>query len=133
MNVDQFIAANLPARFQVSELDMFKNFTLDMTESYHTQWNEDGRVERVPAMQRISGQKESERKLWHIKPASQDNVAKLDKAEHAERLAATQASYAADDNFELEVDPYTFAIGLANACRAYGFEPTFLLDEDGEF
>lgn len=133
MTVDQFLAANLPAGFYPTDVECFQNFGLDMTECYHKQWNEAGRVERVPAMQKVSGQKQSERMLWHVGPATPANAAAARDAERAANVEAMAAKYAANPEFELEVDPCTFAIGLAKAYRHHtGEMPTFLLDDDGE-
>ncbi len=125
MTVDQFIAQYVPA---VSDLDCFRNFDLDMTQSMVIR-EVDGRLAMVPAMDRVSGQKESERKLYSI--VSRPPMAPVDL--RAENLAEHTAQYAANPAYEVEVDYFAFAIGLANACREYGFEPTFLLDENGDF
>ena len=133
MTVDQFLAANLPAGFYPSDVECFENFGLDMTESYSKRWNDAGRVERVPAMQKVAGQKQSERMLWSVKPATPANAAAARDAERAANVEAMAAAYAANENYELEVDPFTFATGLAKAYRHHtGEAPSFLLDDDGE-
>lgn len=117
----------------VSDLDCFRNFELDMTESFYLRWNESGRVERVAAMQREKGQKESERQLWSIGPVAQERLAAINARERQEGLDRLAAQYQSNPSFELDVDYTDLAIGLAGACHNYGFEPTFLLDDDGEF
>lgn len=127
----EFIAqhANLPI---VSEIELFENFSLDMTQHRILKWDDNGRVVETTAMQRQAGQKESERQLWHMSKLSPERANAMRETERLARLAELTAAYQADSGFELEVDPMTFATGLAKAYRNHtGETPTFLLDDDG--
>ena len=126
MNVDQFVAQYVP---DVSDLDCFRNFNVDMTRSM-VLVEVNGRLAMVPAMDRLAGQKESDRQLYtvkRVKPAKVDKV-----AERQARLDAMAANYASNPAFEVECDTMTLATGLAKACHTHGVSPSFLLDDDGE-
>lgn len=108
----------------------FDMFHVEMTESMvHNA--DDGIV--FAAMVRSPGMKESESKLWALKPATPQQSAQCERAERSNRLAAMAANYA-NENFELECDTLTLAIGLANAFKVHCPDeiPTFLLDDEGE-
>jgi hypothetical protein len=113
----------------------FTLFSLDMTEC---RLNADGwplDMRNGPVMQRYSGQKESDRRLWRIEPTSPERVAAIESNERAERLAKLESFYAnGGESAEFDVPDYvTFATNLAEAChRILGEAPTFLLDDDGE-
>lgn len=128
MNVDQFVSQYVP---QVSDMDCFRNFSLDMTQSMIKEWDANGRVVRRPVMAREPGQKESERQLYTLTPRKPSVADKH--AERQARLDALAAQYAGNAEFELEITDYVgFATGLAKACHTHGVDPSFLLDEDGE-
>lgn len=119
----------------------FTLFYLDMTQAYVPAkgWPADMSAGKwQPAMRRESGQKESDRRLWHIEPTSPERVAAIESNERAERLAKMEAFYNPPhgniEENELEIPDYvTFATGLAEAChRILGEAPAFLLDDDGE-
>lgn len=136
--VSELVAAYVPA---VSDLDCFRNFELDMTESFYLRQGDDkylcdnmGRVERVRVMERKPGQKTSERMLWAIGPVAPERAAAAAARERQVELDRLAAAYANDPNFELEVDVTTFATGLAHAYRHHtGEMPMFLLDDNGEY
>lgn len=113
----------------------FTLFSLDMTECRLNAagWPLDMR--NGPVMQRYSGQKESDRRLWRIEPTSPERVAAIENNERAERLAKLESFYAnGNESAEFDIPDYiTFATNLAEAChRILGEAPTFLLDDDGE-
>ncbi len=125
MNVDTFIAQHVD---MPSDLDCFRNFGLDMTQSMVLVDN-NGKLAMVPAMARVSGQKESERQLYTITPRKATVEDKA--AARQQRLDDMAAAYANDPSFEVECDTMTLATGLAKACHTHGVDPSFLLDDDG--
>ena len=131
MNIDQLFDNALAVADRIANVnDMtgFDWFNLDMTRSL---------VEVEPGvklavMAREPGQKVTERQLWAFVPVAAERVAVAVAAERQAGLEQLTAKYAADTAFELEVDTFTFATGLAHAYRHHtGEVPTFLLDDDG--
>lgn len=84
--------------------------------------------------------KRSERQLWKLAPASSEQATIVAAKERAERLAAMEALYSVNvgevpaSGHELDCEPVTLAIGLAQAFRLHCPDevPSFLLDENGE-
>jgi hypothetical protein len=72
--------------------------------------------------------------LWHLKPASSQQVAECEQADKVARFNADASDYAGNENHEIDCDPITLAIGLAKAFALHcpGEVPMFLLDENGE-
>lgn len=115
---------------QPTDLELFDMFNVDMTESHYLKWNDAGRVERVQVMQRAPGQKTSERMLWSIDNVSPEKLSKIQKREHAERLAALQAAYNADADYEMPLDHPVE--GATNLVKEGKLHTSHLLDEHGE-
>jgi hypothetical protein len=137
MNFSELIAYGTEICDRIAGMDSIKPFewfNVDMTESMVIRENDNGRLEMVPAMVKMPGQKASERMLWHIGPVAKEREGELAAIERQASVERLAASYANDPNFELEVDVYDLALGLTNAFRHHtGENPTFLLDENGEF
>lgn len=128
MNVDQLIAQYVP---QPTDVELFDMFNVDMTES-QVLVEVDGRLAMVNAMQRVSGQKTSERMLWSVGKVAPEKAAAIAQSERKAELDRLAAAYANDPAFEVECDTMALAIGLAKAYTHHtGEVPTFLLDDDG--
>jgi hypothetical protein len=114
----------------LSDVDLFDVFNVDMTGSHYLRWNDMGRVERIAVMQRASGQKESERMLWHTRKLSPESLATMQQRDRAELHARIDAAYAADEAYELDVDDM---MGFATAMvKAEVMHPSHLLNDEGE-
>jgi len=114
----------------LSDTDLFDVFNVDMTDSHYLRWNEAGRVERVRVMKRTSGQKTSERMLWHLSKPTAKTQAELDAIERAAIHARIDAAYAANPEFELDIDDvFAFATAMA---KANVIHPSHLVNNDGE-
>lgn len=131
MTVDEFLAANLHVA-PPSDVELFDMFNVDMTESFYLRWNvETGRVERVAVMQRVSGQKQSERMLWRLSEPSPETLAEMAKRDREAYHAQVNAAYAANPEYELDLDGDVVAFAT-NLVKAGVLHPSHLLNDDGE-
>jgi len=114
----------------LSDVDLFDVFNVDMTESHYLTWDENGRVQRVRVMQRTSGQKTSERMLWNLGKPTAKTQAELEAADRAAIHARIDAAYAANPEFELDIDDvFAFATAMV---KANAIHPSHLVNDDGE-
>jgi len=114
----------------LSDLDLFDTFNVDMTDSHYLAWNDEGRVEHRTVMQKAKRQKQSERMLWRVGPVSPDTAAQLAKQDREAVHARINAAYAANENYELDIDD---VFGFATAMvKAEVIHPSHLLDDSGD-
>jgi len=121
----------------LSDTDLFDVFNVDMTESFYLRQGDDkylgdnmGRVERVRVMKRTSGQKTSERMLWNLSKPTGKTQAELDAIERAAIHARIDAAYAANKEYELDIDDaFAFATAMV---KANVIHPSHLVNDDGE-